>query len=91
MKKVVYVKIENGTKSLEAFAKECKRNGHLVSIVNDPYLQGVRKYYTFNQPAADKRPVEVTEVNNRVISVRRVPEIVLKTLPPIDAPQFGNF
>lgn len=88
MKQVVFIKKERGYNPLQAIAEECKRKGHLLAIVRDPYLQGVRKYYSLGE---DKRPMEITEVDNRVISARRVPEVVLKTLPPLNPPQFGNF
>lgn len=88
MKQVVFIKKERGCNPLQAIAEECKHKGHLLAIVRDPYLQGVRKYYSLGE---DKRPMEITEVDNRVISARRVPEVVLKTLPPLNPPQFGNF
>ena len=88
MKQVVFIKKERGCNPPQAIAEECKRKGHLLAIDRDPYLQGVRKYYSLGE---DKRPMEITEVDNRVISVRRVPEVVLKTLPPLNPPQFGNF
>lgn len=88
MKRVVLIKREKGCNTPESIAEQCKRNGHLLAIDRDPYLQGVRKYYSLGE---DKRPMEITEVDNRVISARRVPEVVLKTLPPLNPPQFGNF
>ena len=88
MKQVIYIKKEKGCSTPESIAEQCKRSGHLLAIDRDPYLQGVRKYYSLGE---DKRPMEITEVNNRVVSARRVPEVVLKTLPPLNPPQFGNF
>ena len=88
MKQVIYIKKEKGCSTPDKIAEECKRKGHLLAIDRDPYLQGVRKYYSLGE---DKRPMEITEVDNRVISARRVPEVVLKTLPPLNPPQFGNF
>lgn len=88
MKKLVFVKIEKDCGTPESIAEECRRNGHLLSIDRDPFLQGVRKYYSLGD---DKRPMEITVVENRVVSARRVPEAILKTLPPLNPPQFGNF
>lgn len=88
MKRLVYVKIEKGCVTPESIAEECRRNGHLLAIDRDPFLQGVRKYY---QLGDDKRPMEITVADNRIVSARRVPEAVLKTLPPLTPPQFGNF
>ena len=91
MRQVVYVKVEKGVTTPESIAKDCQRNGHLIAIDSDPYLNGIRKYYQLNKPFEDKRPMEITEVGGRVVSARRVPEVVLKTLPPLNPPKFGNF
>ena len=91
MKQVVYIKKEKGCVTPNTLAEECKKKGHLIGIDRDPFLRGVRKYYTLETPLGDKRPVEVTLVDDNVVSVRRVPETVIKTLPPLIPPQFGNF
>jgi hypothetical protein len=91
MRKLVFVSRENSCSTPETIAEDCRRRGHLVAIDRDPYLNGVRKYYLFEGKFEDKRPMEITIVNNRVVSARRVPEAVLKTLPPLTPPQFGNF
>lgn len=91
MKKLIFVTRDNGCNTPEAIAEDCRRRGHLVAIDRDPYLNGVRKYYQLKGKFEDKRPVEITFINNRVVSARRVPETVLKTLPPLIPPQFGNF
>ena len=91
MRKLVYVKIEKGCRDVESIAEDCRRRGHLIAIDRDPFLNGVRKYYRFEEQYEDKRPMEITIVDNRIVSARRVPEAVLKTLPPLTPPEFGNF
>lgn len=91
MNKLVYVRIGKGCHSAEELAEECRRNGHLVSVIQDPFINGVRKYYTFDNRYKDDRPMEITIANNRIVSAKKVPKKVLKTLPPLIPPQFGNF
>lgn len=88
MRQLVYVRVEKGIRTPESIAEDCRRNGHLLAIDRDPRLNAVRKYYKFGD---DKRPMEITIADNRIVSARRVPEVVLKTLPPLTPPQFGNF
>lgn len=89
MKQVVYIRKEKVT--LNTIAKDCEKHGRLISLVRDPFLNGYRKYYSFTDAYAHKRIMEVTEADGKVISVRPVPENVVKTLPPLNVPKFGDF
>ena len=91
MRRLVYVSRDKGSSTPESIAEDCRRRGHLVAVDRDPYLNGVRKYYKYDFPYPDSRPMEITIVGNRIVSARRVPEAVLKTLPPLTPPEFGNF
>lgn len=86
MKQLVYLNLSKNTP--EQIGEECRKHGHLITIVRDPYLNAVRKYYSLG---SDKRPMEITYAGTRIVSARRVPEVVLKTLPKITPPEFGNF
>ena len=72
----------------EQISNDCYRKGKLLAIDRDPFLNGVRKYFKYGD---DERPMEITVLENKVVSARRVPATVLKTLPPLNPPEFGNF
>lgn len=92
MKQVVFIKKENGYRTPEMIYDDLRKHSKLVSIVNDPVTGWTIEYFSLAETLGITDKVgEVTFTDGKVVSVRNVPAGVLKTVPPINVPEFGGF
>ena len=91
MKKVVFIQKDRGHSTPEQKAEALRRVGHLESIHEDPFTGNIIKYYTMAALHDYGLCAEVTISGGRVVSVRKVPESALKSVPPTTVPLFGGF
>lgn len=90
MKKVAFIEKTCGFSSLEDKAEQLKRVGHLEAIIDDPITGERMKYYSMSALHDFNLCAEVTYLGARIVSVRNVPEDILRQIK-VKAPVFGGF
>lgn len=83
-------KLENGSRTPEVIAEELKKVGKLEAVTKgDGGL--IYHYYTTNGLSDGLPAIEVTFLNDRAISIRRIPLAALKYLIPTNKKVDDNF
>lgn len=86
------ITVEGGARTPAMIYESCKKCGKLISVDKDPFMNAVRRFYDVSELGITDRVVEITEANTgEIVSARYVPASIIKTLPPVNVPEFGNF
>ena len=97
----MFIETTGGAKTPEQIYNSLKKYGHLVGIVRDQTLNGVRKYYSIKEQFDDARIVEVLIICDKVIYTQYLPaetsDSIQKRIKAeakdddIGSVEFGNF